>query len=282
MHRHDRQAEWTHRGHRAIPKLAVPAAREIDPAIMDGLRPLVVLLIARPLVAAVVLASIVAQGWWLLLPLATWFLYGSALAAIHHLLHGGLGLSPRWRHRWLSVLACLVVESGHALLATHTNHHRDGSDRPDPEGYIEYLGWRELPMGAAKYRYRLMWWGLHHGTHRSRIRAELAVHAAAHIGSLLLLPVSPVLWVYLTCVHVASVGFAVLQSKGPQANWGREMPSPLLLVRTRLLAMLFFHHHQHLEHHSYPKVPLTRLHRLRPALEEALVGEDVTELRLAA
>lgn len=60
------------------------------------------------------------------------------------------------------------------------------------------------------------------------------------------------------------------------------MPSPLLLVNTRLFAVLFFEHHQHLEHHAYPKVPLSRLARLRPAIEEALRDDDVRQLDLLA
>lgn len=249
---------------------------------MDDLRPTVVLLIARPLIAVAAFVTMAVNGWWLATPLIVWALYGSTLAAVHHLLHGGLGLTPRWRHFWLSVLGCLVVESGHALLATHTVHHRDGSDAPDPEGYIEYLSWSQMPLGAARYRYRLMLWGLRNGTRPGRIGIEMAVHAALHLASLALLPFSPILWIYLTFVHIASFAFAVLQGKGPQANWGRSMPTPLMFVNTKLLAFLFFDHHQHLEHHAYPKVPLARLAMLRPVIEEALEDEEVMELTLAA
>lgn len=247
---------------------------------MTDLRPIAVVLVVRPLAALGAFVAMAVQGWWLATPLVVWALYGSTLSAVHHLLHGSVGLSARWRHIWLSILGCLVVESGHALLATHTVHHRDGSDAPDPEGYIEYLSWREMPLGAARYRYRLMWWGLRYGTHRRQIRIELGVHAGLHIASLVLLPFDPTLWIYLTLVHVASFAFAVLQGKGPQANWGRNMPTPLLLVHTKLLAVLFFDHHQHLEHHAYPKVPLARLPQLRPVIDEALRDEHIVHLHL--
>ncbi len=272
--------DWTRRGDRAIPALETPRATEIDPRIMDHLRPLVILLVARPPIAAALLLVAAARGWYLALPVAIWFLYGSSLAAVHQLLHGGLGMTARWRHRWLTALALLVGESGHALLATHTHHHRDGSDRPDPEGWIEYLSWRQLPLGAVRYRYRLMAWGFRHGTRRRRISAELVGVAALHLVALALTPWTPIGVVYVGAIDLAAIGFAVLQSKGPQANWGRDMSSPLLLVRTRLLAILFFHHHQHLEHHAFPKVPVTRLHRLRPALEDALADAEVIDLRL--
>lgn len=276
------QPAWTRRGDRAIPRIDVPRLRSLDTDVMDDLRPIAIVLVARPLLALAAFLVMTHLGWWLATPLVVWALYGSTLSAVHHLLHGSVGLSARWRHIWLSVLGCLVAESGHALLATHTVHHRDGSGEPDPEGYIEYLAWRQMPVGAAKYRYRLMGWGLRNGTHRRRIRAELLVHAALHLGSLALLPVDPTLWIYLTLVHVASFVFAVLQGKGPQANWGRDMPTPLLLIHTQLLAVLFFHHHQHLEHHAYPKVPLARLPQLRPVVEAAVHDQTVTHLRLPA
>ena len=276
------QPDWATRADRAIPKLEVPPLRRLDVDVMSNLRPLVTGLIARPLVAVATFVVMARQGWWLATPIVVWFLYGSTLSAVHHLIHGGLGLTPRWRHFWLTILGAIVVESGHALLATHVVHHRDGSDAPDPEGYIENLTWRETPVGAAKYRYRLMWWGLHFGTQRSRIRLEIGIHAALHLTSLALLPFDATLWIYLTFVHVASFVFAVLQGKGPQANFGRPMDSPLLIVHTKLFAFLFFSHHQHLEHHAYPKVPLTRLARLRPHIEHALRDEGVRHLHLAA
>lgn len=276
------QPDWTKRHERAIPKLNVPPLRDLDVDVRSNLRPFLLLLIGRPLLALAAFIVTAVNGWWIATPLVVWFLYGSNLSAIHHLVHGGLGLSPRWRHFWLSVLACLVAESGHALLATHTVHHRDGTDLPDPEGYIENLTWAQMPLGAARYRYRLMNWGLRNSTHPKRIGFEIAVHAALHLGSLALFTTSPILWIYMTLIHVSSFVFAVLQGKGPQANFGRPMPTPLMFVHTKVLAFAFFSHHQHLEHHAYPKVALPRLHLLQPHIEAALADEEVLHLRLAA
>ncbi len=277
------QPAWTKRAERAIPKLDVPALRTLDVDVHDNLRPFVFVLLGRPLLALVAFVATAINGWWAATPLVVWFLYGSNLSAIHHLVHGGMGLTPRWRHFWLSVLACLVAESGHALLATHTVHHRDGTDLPDPEGYIEYLTWAQMPVGAARYRYRLMYWGLRNSNRPKRIAVEIAIHAGLHLASLaLLFNTTPLLWIYLSLVHVSSFVFAVLQGKGPQANFGRPMSSPLMFVHTKVLAFVFFSHHQHLEHHAYPKVPLPRLHLLRPHIEQALADEEVLHLQLAA
>lgn len=215
--RRDIQPEWARRGERAIPKLDVPRMKQIDPNVMDDLRPIVQTLIARPLIAGPggVRGD---DGAGMVVGHADRRVDAVRLDAVRGAppTSRRFGLSPRWRHFWLGALGCLVVESGHTLLATHTVHHRDGSDAPDPEGYIEYLSWREMPVGAARYRYRLMWWGWRYGAHRRRIRAELAVHAALHLVSLTLLPVNPILWIYLTLIHIASFAFAVLQSKGPR------------------------------------------------------------------
>ena len=279
---HESQPSWTDRGHRSIPKVEMPRLSEVAPEICDNQKPLAVLIVGRPLVAVTLFVAMIANGWWLATPLSVWFFYGSNLSAIHHLIHGSLGMTPKWRHRWLSVLGCLVAESGHALQATHTVHHRDGSDLPDPEGYIEYLSWAQMPLGALQYRYRMMWWGWTFGQRRNRISAEIAVHVASVVAALALTPVTMVPAIYLAFVQASSFAFAILQGKGPQANWGRDMATPLLLLQTRLLAFAFFSHHQHLEHHAYPKVPLTRLGQLRPVVEAALTeaNAEVIELDL--
>ena len=275
-------SDWTQRDVRAIPKLDVPRISELDLEHnpMDNMRSLRWLLISRPLIAAAAFVIMALNSWWIATPVVVWALYGSTLSAVHHLIHGSLGLSATWRRFWLSALGCLVVESGHALQATHVVHHRDGSDLPDPEGYIENLSWAQMPLGSARYRYRLAIWGLRNSPRRNRIAFEIAVHAVAHLASLALLGVTPILWIYLTLIHIASFAFAFLQGKGPQANWGRPMSTPLAIVHTRLLAFLFFSHHQHLEHHAYPKVPITRLAALRPHVEHALADREILHIHV--
>lgn len=273
---------WAGRSHRAVPHIARPRLGELDTDVLDHLRPLAALLIARPLVGLGLFVVFAAHGWWPLAVVCGWLIYGSTIAAVHHLIHSGLGLSAGARRFWLTVLGCMVVESGHALQVTHLAHHRRDPDLPDPEGYIENVGWPAMPLAAARFRYRLALWGLRHGNRRRRVAFELAVHAALHLLSLALLPVSPLLWIYLSLIHVASFAFAVFAGKGPQTNWGREIASPLVRVHTRLGRIVWFSHDLHLEHHLYPKVPLPRLRRLRPQLDAVLADHDVVDVKLAA
>ncbi len=273
-------AAWAQRSHRALPKVPVPSLGSIEHRAFEDLGRLRVILIGRPILAVAGFAIAAVSGWWIPAVALTWLVYGSTLTAVHHLIHSGLGLSPRARYFWLSALSALVVESGHALQVTHLTHHRADRNLPDPEGYIENVTWRQLPVAALKFRYRLALWGWRNAPRSRRISQEMGFHAAAHIASLALLPITPLPWIYLSLIHLASFAFAVLAGKGPQTNFGRPVDSPLVKVHTVLGALMFFSHDRHLEHHMYPKVPLPRLRRLKHVIEPALADLDIVHVQL--
>ncbi len=267
---------WTVRSHRALPRIHVASATTVGVA---GLR---YLLIVRPLAAVAGFVFAATHGWWLAAVPLTWLVYGSALTCVHHLIHTSLGLTPRARRFWLRSIALLVVESGHALQVTHLAHHRTGDEVPDPEGYIEYVTWKQLPLAALAFRYRLMIAGfkMAPAARRRRIAVEIAGHAALHLASLALLPITIIPWAYLSLVHVASFAFAVLAGKGPQTNYGRDVRTPLVRVHTALGRLLFFSHDRHLEHHAAPKVPLPHLRHLDREMDLALRDLDVLDVRM--
>ena len=275
------QPEWAVRGHRAVPAINTPRLSTLDMDITTNLRPTVLLLIARPLLGFVAFCIVASQGWWAATPVLLWLLYGSACSATHHLIHGGLGLSPKARHFWLTTLGLLIAESGHAWQATHVMHHRDGTDLPDPEGYLEYLTWTQLPLGALKWRFRMMAWGYKFGARQTRTRHELITIAAAHLVALMLIPLTVLPIMYLALMQVGSFLFAVMLAKGPQTNFGREANAPLIMVTAKLTGLFLFNHHHHLEHHLYPKVPMARLGQLSTVIEDALDGADIHHVDLA-
>ena len=267
---------WTVRAHRALPKIRLDAP--VPPRHIW----LPLMLILRPIGAAIGFVVAALHGYWLLAVPLTWLVYGSALTCVHHLIHGSLGLSARARHFWLRTIGLLVAESGHALQVTHLAHHRTGADVPDPEGYIEYVTWKQLPVAALAFRYRLMFAGLKMAPapRRRRIVVEIGGHAALHLASLALLPVSIIPWAYLSLIHLASFAFAVLAGKGPQTNYGREVTTPLVRVHTALGRILFFSHDRHLEHHAAPKVPLPQLRHLDEEIDAAIRDLDVIDVRM--
>lgn len=268
-----RTPQWAKRSDRALPEMPMPRLSMLNIDVLANQRRLRIMLIARPLIAVAGFIAAAILGWWPVAIILTWLVYGSVLTAVHHLIHSSLGFSPTARHFWLSALGCVVAESGHALQTTHLIHHRSGDHLPDPEGYIENLTWAEIPVGALKFRYRLMAWGWDHSPRRRVVGLEISIHAALHIASLILLATgSPTLWVYLSLIHFASYIFAVLAGKGPQTNYGRSIPTPFVRVSTGLGRILFFSHDKHLEHHAYPKVPLSQLHLLQGEIDAALAA----------
>lgn len=275
------QPEWARRGTRAIPLVTTPKLRALEVDVMRNLGRVRAIIITRPLVALVGFCLAATQGWWILTPVQLWVLYGSTCSAVHHLMHSGMGMSPRVRHFWLTTLGLVIAESGHAWFATHAMHHRDGTDLPDPEGYLEYLSWRELPAGAMKWRLRMMSWGYRFGQRQRRTRAELVTIVAMHITALALTPITVVPIVYLALMQAGSFLFACMLAKGPQTNFGRQTTTPLIMVKTTLIGLFLFNHHRHLEHHLYPKVPIARLGELTPTVEAALANEDVLHIELA-
>ena len=283
----DRQATseyfpaWATRSERSLGPIKAPPLQNLGEEIIGNRRRVAVLLIARPIVATIIFLIVASQGWWLGILPSVWFLYGSTISAVHQLIHSNMGLSNRSKNAWLSILGCLVVESGHALRATHLLHHRTDTSLPDPEGYVENVSWRKLPLAALTLRYRLAWWGMRYGPNPLLVKIELGVHSFLHILSLILLPSHPLLWIYLTFVHLASFLFAVTAGRGPQTNWGRPVASPFVLVRSRLARYFLFSHDLHLEHHIYPTVPIHRLRRLGHSWDPILAELELVDVKIA-
>ena len=270
---------WARRTHRAIPALDVTPLHAAAPDALRDIGRRRIVLLARPLAGLGQFAVITTNGWWPLLVLWLWFHYGSTTTAVHHLIHGSLGLGPRARRRWLTGLGLVILESGHAWQTTHLLHHRDGTDLPDPEGYVEDLPWRRLPAGALRWRFRVAAWGWRHGRRRQRITTELAVAMALTLVAIAVVPVTIIPLLYVALMQLGAFLFAVLLGKGPHTAFGRA-DTPLTMVHSKVLAVLLFHHHLHLEHHAYPKVPMARLGELRPQVEAAIADRPVHHVRL--
>jgi beta-carotene hydroxylase len=251
---------------RTIPAVDVPTLPELG---LGHLRRVPArtrsLFVARPLAAAAGALALAAAGRTAaalaLVPL--W--YGWSLTLVHHMIHGSLGGAPALRRAALAGGGVLALHSGHALVATHLQHHRTDPGAPDPEGAIEYVPPARLPAAAVLFRYRLWAWGWRHGAPRRWVAAEVAAHVAV-LGAALTHLGQPLSTVALA-LWAADAAFAVLAARGPQTNWGRPVPTPLVAVRCRLARWPLLAHNWHLEHHFYPDIPLPALARVAPALD---------------
>lgn len=265
---------------RAVPEIRVPTLRLVASGpLFAGQRRLAALMVGRVVGGVVLYVAVLAAGWYPLLAPVTWLIYGGTGTALHHLIHGSMGLSPTTRRRLRTILGGLILESGHALEATHLAHHGAG---PDPEGFIEHVPWRRMPVEAVRFRYRLMGWGLRHArpSRRRLVRAEIVWQISAHVVSV---AVTPWTWwpvAYVASMDLAAIAFAVVAGKGPQTNWGRPIETPLVLVKSRLVRWALFAHDRHLEHHAYPQVPLPRLHLLDDTLAPVFAGLPTLTVRL--
>jgi len=262
---------------RTIPAVDVPTLADLGLGhLARPRRRTLVLFVARPVGAAGAALGLAASGLWLpalaLVPL--W--YGWSLTLVHHMIHDSLGAPPAVRRAALAAGGALALHAGHALAATHLQHHAAGG--PDPEGEIERVPLRRLPAEAVLFRYRLWVWGWDHAHSRGAIAAEVAVHAAAVAYALGHLPDPPALVV--AALWAADVAFAALAGRGPQTNWGRPVPTPLVAVRCRLGRWLLLAHNWHLEHHLYPEVPLPALARVAPAVDARLAELGTVVVRL--
>ncbi len=263
---------WAVRGSRAVPHLTVPTLSDLGASnLLANQGRLAATFIGRIAVGLALFAACMQRGWYIGLVASTFVIYGGSITAVHHLIHGSLGFSPTARRFWLSVLAAVVTESGHALQATHLTHHRTDPNAPDPEGYIEYVSWKQMTMEVFRFRYRLMAWGLRNSSTAHRVRHEIAFHIAVHVAAVAALPLTKWPAVYLLSMMGGSAVFTVLSGKGPQTNFGRPIDSPFIEVRTNWFGRaVLFSHDRHLEHHLYPKVPLPRLRHLDRSLQLVL------------
>lgn len=264
---------------RSIPDVAVPTLAQLGLSHLQRVRAATRwLFVGRPVLVAITAVWAATTGHLVVALALVPLCYGWSLTLVHHMIHGALGASGPLRHAALAVGGAIALNSGHALRATHLQHHRTELDAPDPEGEIELVAWSHIPLEATLFRYRLWAWAWREGRDRGWIAAEAAAHMTAVGWALTHL--SHELALVVLAVWFADVVFAVLAGKGPQTNWGRPAPTPLITIRTRWTRWLLLSHNWHLEHHLYPEVPLPRLAQVAPVVAPVLAERGALVKRL--
>jgi beta-carotene hydroxylase len=239
--------------------------------------------IAIPFLCTAAYFVFAARGWWPLAVLAlmalSFFTYGSTS---HDLVHRTLGL-PRWLNDLLlSATELLALRSGHAYQLAHLYHHAQFPDEDDVEGASARMSfWRALLEGPI-YQLRIWPWALRRATRRERafIVAEGALCAGLFVASALLIPATPILFVYAALAVMGSWIFPLITA---HLQHFPEERSALFQTRTfrgvgaRLIAA---DHLYHLEHHLYPSVPHQHWPRLAERLDPYLAKAGVRPSRL--
>jgi beta-carotene hydroxylase len=240
--------------------------------------------LARPAAGVAVFAIVSALRWWWLTPPVMFGIFVAVVTATHDVVHRSIGLGRRATAVWLFLLGLVLLESGHAYSATHTQHHRRFPAEDDPEGYPAELSLAGAVCYGPVFLVRLWWWAFGRAKgqpgQRAWLLAEASAPFAALAGGVVLLPATPALLYYAVMAIVGSWVYPLLTVYLPHHDHG---PTPLTQTRTlrgRLVPALFLELTYHLEHHLYPQVPSHHLPELARRLQPTLAAAGVRPIRV--
>jgi fatty acid desaturase len=191
----------------------------------------------------------------------------TALRLNHEAIHRNIGISHRANHGVLFVLSVLMLGSNHAVAFNHLRHHRHCMQPDDIEGACGRMGvWRVLAFGPI---YPL----LQHasalretsGAEREFILAELTATAVWIIAALVVFDVAALKYhvVVTALAQCLTAFFAVWTTHhdcDPDGLYARTQRGSF---KNRISYNMFYH----LEHHLFPKVPVSQLGKLAERLD---------------
>jgi beta-carotene hydroxylase len=260
----------------------MPRLAELGPDLLRVTRGQRWLVLVRPLAMIAGYAALAAQGWWLPALALLAAVFPAMVAVVHDLLHRSLGLSERGNRVWLSVLGVLVLQSGHAIQATHLAHHHRFPREDDPEAYVAVMPIGRALVEGPVYPLRLWRWArANHPAARRRVHGETLAHVALGLACLAALPVTPIPFVYAAAMFTAC---SVFPAVSVNLLHHVEGDSPLTWTRTvrgAVLPLVTLGSGYHLEHHLYPRVPSPHYGRLARRLRPVLAARGVDGARLA-
>jgi beta-carotene hydroxylase len=262
----------------------LPRLSDLGPDLVVTTRRQRIITLTRPAIGVAAFAVLAALGWWWLTPLATFGIFVAVVTATHDVVHRGLGLGRRSTDWALLLLGLVLLESGHAYSATHTQHHRRFPNPADPEGYPANLSLIGAVCYGPVFLVRLWTWAFRQARGHAAQRAWLVIEGCAPVlalgGGVALLPLTPALLCYAVLAIAGSWVYPLLTVYLPHHGYG---PTPLTQTRTlrgRLVPALFLELTYHLEHHLYPQVPSHHLPELARRLQPTFTAAGVRPVRV--
>ncbi len=209
-------------------------------------------------------------------------LFITYVSTSHDLVHKTLGLSKNKNTTFLVLIEMLVLRSGHSFKMCHLNHHKYFPDKLDIEGSSVYMPlWRVLLEGPI-YQSKLFLWAYKNGKKQDKfwLIAEGFFIVSIIALSILLYPISPILFYYVLLV---SIGSWVYPFFTVYLHHIAEEESPLFQTkayRGKIISFILAQHNYHLEHHLYPMVPHQNWHKLAKRLDPYLINAGVKPITL--
>jgi fatty acid desaturase len=235
--------------------------------------------LCRPYAGLLLFAAAVWLRWWWLTPVIVFGVFVAVVTVTHDVVHRTIGLSARATDWALLAMGLVLLESGHAYQATHTQHHRLFPHPDDPEGRPAELTLVGALCDGPVFLIRLWRWSYRRARGRGRARGLLLAEAAAPIavlcGGILAWPYTPGVLVYAVMVIVGSWVYPLLTVYLPHHGYGNTPLTQTRTLRGRVIPAIFLELTYHLEHHLYPQVPSHHLPELARRLETYFAANGV-------
>lgn len=256
--------------------LGLPSLSELGTDLLGATRRDRWIVIGRPFALGLVYIVLFQLGWWIVSLALIPYIYLTAGAAMHDVIHKTLGVSKRWHGVTLFAIGSIVLESGHTLRETHQVHHRKLHTSIDPEGYVDnYSSLRTLGEGPFYKHYLACWVLRNRPNSRAWVVAEALWAQCSIILGLILGWKLPVFGVYIAATVLGSWIFPYVGVKLVHSDPGNNVLKGTRTMRGKLVSLLGCGLTFHLEHHLYPRVPGHKLRHLAKRLDGRLVALGV-------
>ena len=213
------------------------------------------------------LALAQAEMTFLALPCSFMF-FLTALRLNHEAIHRNIGIPSAGHHGVLFVLSVLMLGSNHAVAFNHLRHHRDCMQPQDIEGACGRMSaWQVLRFGPLyPIRQHLSAMRETRAADRGFIIAELVANALWIAGALLSGVVALRYHVAVTALAQCLTAFFAVWTTH------HDCDAEGLYARTQrgwLKNLMSYNMFYHLEHHLFPKVPVSKMRELARRLDSA-------------
>jgi beta-carotene hydroxylase len=236
--------------------------------------------LAGPFLAAALYALFAMNGRWVpavgAVVWLSWLTYGSIS---HDLVHGTLGLSPRWNRVFLHAMERLMLRSGHAYQIAHLRHHRIFPSPDDVEGRLVHLPFWRFVLVTPLQQARVWWWAWRQPESDKTALAIDAVWAVAFLAAgVWLRATAPQILAYAVLVIAGSWAIPFVTVLLPHRREGHSSVTFTRWFRGRFFSIVFFDHLYHVEHHLYPSVPHHHWKRLADRVAPHLRARGLTPI----